>query len=288
MPENIGSGSTPIYNTKIPRIDENADIQTALRLYHYGDNTSNPGSIIAESIAGHLNELEQSKLDRVPERILNNVNLDNIVTTGFYNQPSVSDARSGARYPEYPDINGTLRFYPGMLKVVNDGGIVFQEYHMVGEVGYPINTVFWRVRYANDWSSWRGFVNEDDILAITDEKYFRTELTYSRAQANTEFSPRLFVENLRTVNHTLVLEDLNRVVAMNVSGGGTLSVPADSTPFPVGSIVNVYNLSSNLLTIAPVSGSGVTVRNAGRLEQFKEASLRKRSATEWVAAGPLY
>ena len=44
MPENIGGGSAP-YNTQIPSIIDNADIQTAFRLYHYGSNTSTPGTI---------------------------------------------------------------------------------------------------------------------------------------------------------------------------------------------------------------------------------------------------
>lgn len=287
MPENIGS-SEALYNTKIPRIVENADIQTALRLYHYGENTNNPGTVISDSIAGHLNFLQNNKVDITPIVLQNNVNLDSLTTTGYYNQPSVSNARSGQNYPEYPDIEGDLRFYPGLLKVVNDGGIVFQEYHMAGEVGYTINTAFWRVLYANAWSSWKGLLDSDDILEITDIVYHRKSVTYTRAEMDNRYSPRLFVESpARTSNYTIVLEDINRVVRMSISAAGTLTIPANATTaFPLGSVINIYNTSSNLLTIA--GASGVTLRNGGRLEQFKEASIRKRDTNEWVAAGPLY
>jgi hypothetical protein len=53
--------------------------------------------------------------------------------------------------------------------------------------------------------------------------------------------------------------------------------------FPVGSIVNVYNLNGTDVTIA--GASGVTVRNAGDLGEFGDVSLRKRGTDEWVVAG---
>ena len=51
MPELIGGGTNPPYNTQIPSISDDADIQTAFRLYHYGSNTSTPGSLPANSLA---------------------------------------------------------------------------------------------------------------------------------------------------------------------------------------------------------------------------------------------
>jgi hypothetical protein len=286
MPENIGSAGAP-YNTKIPRIDENADIQTALRLYHYGDNTTNPGSIINDSIAGHLQQLEDSKVSKAPSVIGASQNLDTYVETGYFNQESTTNARSGSNYPSYPDPTGTGRFYAGLLKVVNDGGIVYQEYHMYGEPSYVVNTVFWRIRYANAWTTWQGLVNEDDILAITDNNYHRKSVTYTRVEMDARYSPRLFTENAKTANHTLSLDDINKIVSMNVSGEGTVTVPDNATvAIPVGSVINIYNQSASNLTVAPAAG--VTVRNAGFLEQYKEGSLRKRATNEWVAAGPLY
>lgn len=57
--ENIGA----IYSTKIPGYDDAADIQAALRLYHYGSETydpqnSNPNEVPINSLAGHLQALQ--------------------------------------------------------------------------------------------------------------------------------------------------------------------------------------------------------------------------------------
>jgi hypothetical protein len=283
MPENIGSTGAP-YNTKIPRIVENADIQTAFRLYHYGDNTNNPGSIIPDSIAGHLENLENTKIDKTPDIIPALANLDTYIVTGFYVQPSVTNARSGTRYPAINNL-----FYPGMLRVVNSGSLVFQEYHLIGETGNIINTVYWRVLYLGTWSDWKASLDREEFLIELDTRYFPRGETYSRTAMDERYSPRIFIETTpQTTNYTPLLADINRIVVMNVSAGGTLFVPTNATrAFPVGSVFNIYNLSSNLLTIAP-ENSNVVVRNAGRLEQHKEASIRKRGINEWVAAGPLY
>lgn len=54
------------YNTKIPSYSDTADIQAALRLYHYGSDTipANSGDILASSVAGYLKAL-QADIDAV-------------------------------------------------------------------------------------------------------------------------------------------------------------------------------------------------------------------------------
>jgi hypothetical protein len=59
--ENIDgtTGETGPYNTKIPALAENANIQDALRIYHYGTKTppANLGSVISNSVAGHFKNM---------------------------------------------------------------------------------------------------------------------------------------------------------------------------------------------------------------------------------------
>lgn len=54
--ENIGS----VYPTKIPGLEDPADIQAALRLYHYGttNTISTEEDIIADSVVGHIKALD--------------------------------------------------------------------------------------------------------------------------------------------------------------------------------------------------------------------------------------
>lgn len=282
MPNSIGDLTAP-YNTQIPSYTENADIQTALRLYHYGEDTTNPETLIADSIAGHLNNLENSKLGLTPGIIGDSANLNTFNQTGFFVQPSSVSAQTGQNYPIENN-----QFYPGLLKVVNSGSIVFQEYHMLGESLNFINRSYRRV-FLGTWSTWEKSVGSNDVVAITDPRYYLKSQVYTQTQANNAFAPKYFLEStLKTADHTLVLEDLNRVVAMDVPTGGVLTVPANtSVAFPVGSVINVYNANST--AFLEIAGAvGVIVRNAGTIEPYQEASLRKRATNEWVAAGPVY
>jgi hypothetical protein len=288
MPENIGSGSNPPYNTKIPRIDENADIQTALRLYHYGSDTSTPGTIVAESIAGHLNSLETKKLNSTPGIITNNQNLDDYTTTGFFVQPSTPNARTGLNYPEarVSALPGAaIEEFAGILTVINLSGTIIQQYQMVDGID---KKTYWRSRYSNVWSAWQSFVNPTDVTAEVEKLTHLKGVTWTRDEMAARFSPRLFTENSYTANVTLSTLDINRVVSVNAPSAATVTIPLNSSAdIPVGSVINVYNRSASLLTIQGFN-SDVIVRNAGTLEQYKEASLRKRDTDEWVAAGPLY
>lgn len=87
--------------------------------------------------------------------------------------------------------------------------------------------------------------------------------------------------------YTLVLADAGKVVEMNNGSANTLTVPPNSSvAFPVGTVVEVYNMGAGITTVA--AGSGVTVRNAGDLSaQYATASLRKRATDEWVLTGSL-
>jgi hypothetical protein len=88
----------------------------------------------------------------------------------------------------------------------------------------------------------------------------------------------------RTAAYTIALDDAGKIVQMNASSAVDVTVPLNSAvAFPIGSIVGVYNRSSDDVTV--VGDSGVDVRNAGSVPQFGEVSLRKRATNEWVMVG---
>ena len=294
MPENVGGPSAP-YNTQIPLLAENADIQTAFRLYHYGADTNTPSSPLPEnSIARHFQDLEDFKISTNPKTILDSIDLDSLTTSGFYVQESNAFATSGSNYPSP---------YAGLLSVISNvsSGIVFQQYQIVGasetSSANTVNRTWWRSFFGGTWKSWRTFVESSDFASIGDDRYYTktlaTGLFYSQAHINNTFltkadaeALRYIQENVQTDNYTLQLSDLTKVVAMDNSVAATVTVPNNtSVAFPIGSVVNVYTMNASKVDIAGADGT-VIVRNAGELfEQYTEISLRKRGLNEWVASG---
>ena len=55
MPENINNGGSRGYNTTIPSLSDNADIVSALKIYHYGSD-NDAGIVSTASIAGYLGD----------------------------------------------------------------------------------------------------------------------------------------------------------------------------------------------------------------------------------------
>jgi hypothetical protein len=57
--DNTDNG-TGVFNTKVPGMDEAADIQEALRIYHYGSKTppASEADIVRPSLVGHIKDIK--------------------------------------------------------------------------------------------------------------------------------------------------------------------------------------------------------------------------------------
>lgn len=100
----------------------------------------------------------------------------------------------------------------------------------------------------------------------------------------------IVAQNTRTASYILVLTDANKVVEMNVASANTLTVPPNaSVAFPVGTVIEGFQLGAGQVTIAP--GVGVTIRSPNNKMKltgiYSSASLRKRATDEWVLIGDL-
>lgn len=76
--EDIGT----IYPTKIPGLEDPADIQAALKLYHYGtaSTVASESQIVANSVVGHIKALD-TRLDTVESSGLGSAVLSTIPAT---------------------------------------------------------------------------------------------------------------------------------------------------------------------------------------------------------------
>lgn len=138
----------------------------------------------------------------------------------------------------------------------------------------------------------KGFVDEvredltSQITAIQSQVSSAASEAYVTSQvASGVDQVRYFAENVRNSSYTLQLSDVTKVVAMAAGSASTVTVPSNaSVPFPVGTVINVYAVNGEDVTIQ--GASGVTVRNAGQLAgAYTEVSLRKRGTNEWVLSG---
>jgi hypothetical protein len=95
--------------------------------------------------------------------------------------------------------------------------------------------------------------------------------------------------NDQNASYTLVLDDKNKIVEMNVASGNNLTVPPNSSvAFPVGTQINILQVGAGQTTV--VQGAGVTVNAAPGLKlrtQWSYATLIKRAENTWVLVGDI-
>lgn len=170
MPETIGGSVFPI---KIPLYSDNADIQAAIKYYHYGSSTVplTESAIDPSSIAGYLKAID-SRLDSLAtSEVINLVadeDLDTKLSTGKYIQDSNTDAESGQNYPIF-----LTKKWAGALTVSAYDNNVFQLYE--GKAGTASSVVSqgflaWRSKTSGGvWSSW---IFASDTAHLHDDRYY--------------------------------------------------------------------------------------------------------------------
>ena len=285
MPTNIGAEGGA-FNLQIPAIDENADIQTAFRLYHYGEGSSGLGTLNPQSLAGYLDGLTKGKVSSTPTIIPSNANLNNYTQSGFYAQNTNTKAQSGSNYPLVPPSIGVA--YAGLLRVFNDGSNVYQEYQVAG---IPTNPVYWRAFFGNlGWTPWQGFAVEGHIH---DDRY------YTKTQSDNRYFPAIRFKTIRQPNiinniYTLSKNDEDTVLLMNnLSVPHNLAVPADvANPdlnIAVGTTIRIIQANTGQTSIIP-NASNVTINSTpgNKLRAiWSVASLIKIATNTWVLTGDL-
>jgi len=218
MPETIGGSVFPI---KIPLYSDNADIQAAIKYYHYGSSTVplTESAIDEVSIAGYLKALD-TRLDAIATSeiiiLSSSENLDNKLATGKYLQDSNTDAESGTNYPLY-----LTKRWAGTLTVAFYDNTVFQFYEgQAGTNGAIISQGFiaWRSKASGGtWSTW---IFAADSLHIHDDRY------YTESEIDSKLSTKQVT--ITGAATTIDTEDLTVSRALISDSSGKVSVSATS------------------------------------------------------------
>lgn len=310
------------FDTKIPSLNDQANIVEAFKLYHYGiddyDGTEPPA---ADSVHSHLKDIDD-RLELVEtEEYVHTI-------TGTANEVNVS-ASTGSITIGLPDsliiasnltvgndlnVSGNL-IVSGSTSTINTSNLNVEDSLLYLGADNPSNVLdlglvasftdsayqhTGLVRDASD-NTWKLFSSVEDEPSTTinfdqaiydNLKLGSLEATGNISAVNitgTGVSDIRIPANTRTASYELTLSDVGKVVEMNVASGNNLTVPENSTvAWPIGSQVTILQTGSGQTTI--VAAGGVTVNGTPGLKlraQWSAATLVKRATDTWVVLGDL-
>lgn len=237
--ENIGQ----LVPTKIPGYADAADIQAALRLYHYGSydfdiNQDDPAQLVNPSIAYTINDL-QTQID--------NVDLTAAVLKTDLN--AKGDIISASA-------NDTM----SILSLGTNGQVLTANSATTNGL---------------EWSTPEVTLSNSATL---------TNKTLTAPVINLAFNQQTGTA------YTVVLSDNNKVVEVENSSPITVSIPTNSTAFPIGAQITVVQTGTGQITFAATTPGTTTVNGTPGLKlraQWSSAVLIKRDTEKWIILGDL-
>lgn len=229
--------------TKIPGYADSADIQAALRLYHYGSytfdiNEDDPAQLINPSIAYSIHDLQTQ---------IENVDLTAAILKTDLN--AKGDILSASA-------NDTL----SVLSVGTNG----------------------QVLTANS-------ANSNGLEWSTPEVTLANSVTLTNKTLTSPVINVAFNQQTGTT-YTVGISDNGKVVEVLNSSPITVSIPTNTTAFPIGTQITVIQTGTGQITFAAVTPATTTVNATPGLKlraQWSSAVLIKRDTEQWVVLGDL-
>ena len=301
MSENIGSAITGLtsfnVNTLVPSLSDNADIQEALRLYHYGapsgsgvgqysPSNTNPANLKNPSIAHALYTLQNE--------------IDSIVTGVVASTWTAKGSLVTATAPSTPanisvGANGTVLTANSaattglswtMPEVTAAGSETLLNKTLVGPIVSSLQLSDSSIVFEGSTAD-----SYETTLTVIDPTADRTINLPNRS--GTVVLSTLEI-NAQTASYTLVLTDESRVVEMSTTSANSVTIPLNSSvPFPTGTQITIIQINTGQTSLAVTSGVTLNCTpqsstNAGKLRtQWSSCTLIKRATDTWIAIGDL-
>jgi hypothetical protein len=257
--ESIGN----LVPTKIPGYTDAADIQAALRAYHYGSYTfdtaeTDPAELINPSIAYTINSLQDQ---------IDNVDISAAVAKSDFN--AKGDLLSASA-------NDT----PLILGVGSNGQVLKANSAESTGLSWSSDLTSLNITLSTTSDSADGRISWN----TTNKK-----IQVGNATAAIDFASSTLVTNAQAASYTLVLTDKDKLVEMGNASANNLTVPLNSSvAYPIGTQINILQTLAGQTTV--VATAGVTINGTPGLKlraQWSSATLIKRAENTWVLIGDL-
>jgi hypothetical protein len=287
MSESIGN----LYSTQIASLSENADIQEAFRLYHYGapsgtasgeydPTNTNVANLVNPSIAYSLSNLQsqittisgslgiQATVWTTKGDLVTRTSSPGVVRIGVGADGTVLTANSATATG--------LEWATPAVTLTNAATLTNKTIALGSNIVTGTTAQFNTALTDGNFATIAGtevLSNKSisDSLSVTGNVIYHT------------------VPESKATTYPLVLTDDGKIIEM--SGGGFLQVPTDaSVNFPVGTQITVIQTGSSQVTIQPITAGTTTINATPGLKlrtQWSSATLIKRGVNLWVAIGDL-
>jgi hypothetical protein len=301
MSENIGSAITGLtsfnVNTLIPSLSDNADVQEAFRLYHYGapsgtgagqydPSNTNPANLKNPSIAYSLWKLQ----DEISS-IVTGVTASTWAAKGSI----VTATASSTPVNLSVGANGTVLTADsaetkGIIWKVPEVTAAGSETLLNKTLVAPIIS---SLQLSDSSIVFEGTTNDayETTLTVIDPTADRTIILPNRS-GNILLSTAEI--NAQTASYTLVAADEAKIIEISSTSANSVTIPLNaSVPFAIGTQITIIQTNTGQTSL--VVTSGVTLNctpqssaNSAKLRsQWSSVTLIKRATDTWIAIGDL-
>ena len=245
---------TGLFNTKIPGLSDAADIQAALRLYHYGSYgydgaNTDPDELLPNSLARHLQDLvdadEAEVVNRNAAIAVETTNRNTAITTHNSATTNVHGIPNTA-------LLATQSYVNSQITNAIEGATG----------GYP--------QLAGTGIEW----NSADLRFDLDQSIVNTTTVITK-----------------TSNFSLNLEDVSKTILLSTPTSMTLTVPSNNNlAIPVGYKYHVIEIGDGVTTFSPEPGVTINSKNSQLFidTQYGQVNLIKVAENSWIAYGDIY
>jgi hypothetical protein len=258
-----------LVKTKIPGYTDAADIQAALRAYHYGSYTfdtaeTNKANLLSPSMAKTISDLQDA---------INNVDISAAVAK------SLVDSKGDL-------IVGSADNTVARQGVGSNGQVLKAD--SAQSTGLVWSSALTSLEITLDTTSnaTNGRISWDS----TNKK-----IQVGNATAAIDFAPStlsISTPTFATNAYTAIITDKDKWLELdNSTTAGTFRIPTDaSLNFPIGTQLNIIQMGTGQITIAAVTPGTTAVVGTPGLKlraRYSAATIVKRAANSWVAVGDL-